>query len=698
MSKERTVFWIFLAANALWMVVPFVAAIKSRTSAVSWIQIIDLIGGKSAWPALWNVAIVCIPVQRVSPVLGAMGITTQQATDFHIWAANAALLWLSVHTVLLSFIYAQSTNYSLKDWLSLMLPYKMYYTEGVVNFMGWVGFLCFIGLWGFSRPFIRNKFYEVFKVLHWIFAALFLLGSNLHDYNTFFFIQPSVVLMVADFMLRRHSKLESSSSLTPLSSANAGMEKEGTVAVSSSKTGTLASLTFPIPNSWSQSIQNEPGLHVYLTVPTISKWQSHAYSISKLDPKEGTFSIHVKALGGWSKSLVSSIHDDCQNNETLSFEIEGPYASPILHQTIRSYKHCIFLAGGVGITGVVALAKARCRDLQNDGEDEEDGSGSTTSLLWMVQTTDEAKFLLPLLHEDNPSGNPPNNLCTHVWITQENPRDSDNDDENTFLEVLDPEEGGQQYSLYGRINLRVRWGSNFQWNTGIVVGASLLSSLLATMVSRWICTLQPAIDENVPYRIRECTFLWKSTKCRSCEIEDTFDLEKEYPCCTTPVCQYCFRGVPMILLFLGMPFLTMLMVRLFHGIYLRTCAGTKFWGYSTVENYDNTLEHDTIDNDSEGDDDLELDEITDIGLSEGQLASTQTMKRGSIEFHREKRPKSTAELLSDRYLPDGLVLEGTANPQDVLVVICGPSKLIESVKKELSNDLFRKHWRVVVAS
>ena len=208
MVTENATFTLFLIANLLWMIVPLCQSMREQAADIPFSvkRTVEVVGGKAAWPALWNIAIVCFPVQRVSPVLAAFGLSSKQAVAFHIWAANATLVWLLVHTILLSLVYVWKTE-SLSGWLSLMLPYKLYYTEGVVNFMGWVGLLFFLGIWVTSLPFVRRRYYETFRVLHWVFSALFLLGSNLHDYNTWFFIQPALIMMVTDFVLRRYSSL-----------------------------------------------------------------------------------------------------------------------------------------------------------------------------------------------------------------------------------------------------------------------------------------------------------------------------------------------------------------------------------------------------------------------------------------------------------------------------------------------------------
>merc|ERR1712032_922847 len=108
--------------------------------------------------------------------------------------------------------------------------------------------------------------------------------------------------MVADFVLRRRSKLtfqeeENDDSregrLTEDSTTTTTTnEQKGKTYFSASTGTTIVSLTFPIPNLWPELF---PGMHIFLTVPNLSRWQSHPFSISRINHRERTFTVHVKA-------------------------------------------------------------------------------------------------------------------------------------------------------------------------------------------------------------------------------------------------------------------------------------------------------------------------------------------------------------------------------------------------------------------
>ena len=481
--------------------------------------------------------------------------------------------------------------------------------------------------------------------------------------------------MVADFVQRRYSNLTFEESVANGTSDYSIQEGK----VDFSTTGSIARLTFPIPNSWPQL---DPGVHVYLTVENISRWQSHPFSISKTNQKERTFTIHVKALGNWSTEFVSTAHDACNSplvDSSSSWVIEGPYGSPALYETVQSYKHCIFLAGGVGITGVSTLAEARCRQTRRENQEEQLGVDRTTSILWMVQTADEANFLVPLLRDGNDK-----DFCenVHIWITKER---------NSVVTFGDEsEENGHILPL--RTSRKARWKLTFQWQKWTVLFASILSSLVVLVVSRFICVMQPS-NNGIPHT-RDYSFLWHSATCASCEIEDIVESSSRngIPCCTVPVVHYCFRGLPMILSFLLMGPLTLIFARAFNAFWLRSC-GRSFLGYASVNNH-SAENHSNSSNDSE--DDLSGIEIT-RRLS---LDVTEAPEDGSgkLEFHSGTRPDNSSTLFSSRYLPPGLFSDDIANLRDVIVVMCGPPKLVETTKRELARDPVRRHWRVVLAS
>ena len=97
-----------------------------------------------------------------------------EMVPYHIWAGYAIFFWLSLHTVLLSITYTM--KYTWSKWWEKMTPFRNYYTEGVVNGMGWLGFIMLILLTITSLPYVRQRFHEFYFTCHILFSFLFILS------------------------------------------------------------------------------------------------------------------------------------------------------------------------------------------------------------------------------------------------------------------------------------------------------------------------------------------------------------------------------------------------------------------------------------------------------------------------------------------------------------------------------------------
>jgi hypothetical protein len=98
---------------------------------------------------------VLFPLQRLHPIWNrnnnnSLSISSfREAFPWHVWSGQAIMIWLTMHTVLLSIQYAIQVRFRIRQWLALMVPayYGSIYTEADVNFMGILSFMALVGLW-----------------------------------------------------------------------------------------------------------------------------------------------------------------------------------------------------------------------------------------------------------------------------------------------------------------------------------------------------------------------------------------------------------------------------------------------------------------------------------------------------------------------------------------------------------------------
>ncbi len=329
-----------------------------------------------------------LPLQRLSPRLMDLvrpGLSHRETTEWHMRIARDMIVWLLLHATLIVLGYIleergqannnnnnnQQYNDKTSWWIRFryrMLPdyWSGQYTEGFVNFMGWMALFALAGLWLTSRPWVQVYSHEVFLSCHWIFGMLFLFFCNLHDYNTLMFVFPAVVVLLADYLQRetqqimfmkgKSLKVPRTTSIpirSPISKPNCSNEKDGGIFLEHDldrtvgdiivqQNGLIIALSIPIPPAWKHQLLY-PGSFVYLKtgVGRMTMKESHPFSISSVNDHQMT--IHVKTVtGGWTNALGEWLsHTLQENNCSIEMKMEGPYGMD-LDRAIAEYGSMYF--------------------------------------------------------------------------------------------------------------------------------------------------------------------------------------------------------------------------------------------------------------------------------------------------------------------------------------------------------------------
>src|SRR3569833_3962451 len=121
---------------------------------------------------------------------------------------------------------------------------------------------------------IRHAFYETFKIIHIVLAALALAGLYYHlalkHLPQIQFIFPIIMIWVVDRVAR----------FVRLLWINAG--RGGTKTLVEALPGTACRVTVRLARPWAF----KPGQHAYLYMPGISFWQSHPFSVAWCEEAE----------------------------------------------------------------------------------------------------------------------------------------------------------------------------------------------------------------------------------------------------------------------------------------------------------------------------------------------------------------------------------------------------------------------------
>ncbi|KAJ3039910.1 hypothetical protein HDV00_011693, partial [Rhizophlyctis rosea] len=90
-----------------------------------------------------------------------------------------------------------------------------------------------------------------------------------------------------------------------------------------------------------------PGQYLFICIPKLSPFEWHPFSISS-SPHDPTISIHIRALGNWTRRVASLAATSDPSSPPPKIYIDGPYGEMTF--PLEEYKNFIMISGGIGIT------------------------------------------------------------------------------------------------------------------------------------------------------------------------------------------------------------------------------------------------------------------------------------------------------------------------------------------------------------
>ncbi|XP_018416944.1 PREDICTED: NADPH oxidase 3 [Nanorana parkeri] len=103
----------------------------------------------------------------------------------------------------------------------------------------------------------------------------------------------------------------------------------------------------------------EPGQYIFLQCPSVSHLEWHPFTLTSA-PEETFFSVHVRAVGDWTQSLITA----CLTNRNIHQNLlqlprlaaDGPYGSATTN--VFNYKVSVCIAAGIGVTPFASVLKS----------------------------------------------------------------------------------------------------------------------------------------------------------------------------------------------------------------------------------------------------------------------------------------------------------------------------------------------------
>ncbi|KAE9331654.1 hypothetical protein PR003_g14905 [Phytophthora rubi] len=313
-------------------------------------------------PMIAMIVVFALTVRNNSILLTLTGLPFERALLYHKFAGVVAILLSGLHGLayLLEDAGIAAVQRRLGGGVGAGTPLIERQTSGAILFY------LLAALWVFSLSPIRRRFYEAFLRLHWVLFIAIVVFSIIHGAGG---VVIGLIPWALDLVFRHGYLVQKN--------FRGGLSKPGVISqqqVSMSHLpGDILRIQFPrVRADTGSSFKYEAGQYVFICVPKLSLLEWHPFTISS-SPHEVLVTIHIKALGDWTKKLLAAVpltSDGAHQVVAAPFPIlvDGPYGSVSVDiENPTTYSHVALFSGGIGITPMQAIANQLFFDFHHRG-------------------------------------------------------------------------------------------------------------------------------------------------------------------------------------------------------------------------------------------------------------------------------------------------------------------------------------------
>ncbi|KAI5928509.1 ferric reductase like transmembrane component [Camillea tinctor] len=326
---------------------------------------------------------------RNNPLIGILGISFDTFNLMHRWFGRIVALEAVCHTVAFWAGSASSAGWDAALQTTFKAPFLMY---------GFIATCAFVVILIQASSISRHAYYETFKIMHILLAALAIVGLwyhlDLKKLAALKWLVPVVPIWIGDRVIRFGRLMYHS------------VGNGGTRTLVEALPGNAIRVTVDMARPWTF----RPGQHAYLYMPSISFWQSHPFSVAWSEEAESlspgklamnrqdvlamqktTMSFIIRARTGMTHNLYQRAAECPEGCLTTTCLVEGPYGG---EHTMHSYGTVMLFAGGVGITHAVPHVRDLVAGFAN-------GTVATRKvvLVWIIQSPEHLEWIRPWMTE-----------------------------------------------------------------------------------------------------------------------------------------------------------------------------------------------------------------------------------------------------------------------------------------------------------
>eukprot|EP00541_Cyclophora_tenuis_P000342 CAMPEP_0116574856 /NCGR_PEP_ID=MMETSP0397-20121206/19632_1 /TAXON_ID=216820 /ORGANISM="Cyclophora tenuis, Strain ECT3854" /LENGTH=560 /DNA_ID=CAMNT_0004103679 /DNA_START=75 /DNA_END=1757 /DNA_ORIENTATION=- len=261
-----------------------------------------------------------------------LGMPFERAIWYHKFAARIAYVNGLFHTYVAFYHPSVIGRDSIAETLSFLgatpnLPRFLFADQ--VNSAGTLMVLFMTIIMITALPWFRRKMFEVFYYIHMVMAAAVTAGAFFHTG----ILVPILVGLTwgVDLLIRR------------IIMATCRYPKVANIRIISDS---VVEVCFPKTDGFDYN----PGQYVFLSVPEISLFEWHPFSISS-SPLQSVVTLHIRKAG----TFTTALYELAKRKQQVSILFEGPYGSVAVDLMSNRYKMVILFSGGIGVTPMQAI-------------------------------------------------------------------------------------------------------------------------------------------------------------------------------------------------------------------------------------------------------------------------------------------------------------------------------------------------------
>ncbi|KAF3770250.1 hypothetical protein M406DRAFT_349114 [Cryphonectria parasitica EP155] len=360
--------------------------INLHSNFSSWI---DLLRNRTGVLSIVNMVPLFLMAGRNNPLINWLGISFDSFNLMHRWLGRIAALEAIAHTLCYWIGSSADSSFASVFAKTLSSEFLMW------GFIGTVGFL-FLTIQAASA--IRHAWYEIFKILHIVGAAVTVVGVWYHCQLKAMSQLNYLYAVVALWSFDRAARM--------IRVAYGNFGAGGTKTVVEALPGNAVRVTVTMARPWAFA----PGQHAYLYFPSISWTQSHPFSVGWSEESEmhdgeklsmdrndilgyrkTSMSYVIRARAGATDTLYKKAAACPDGRLVTTCFVEGPYGG--LHN-MNSYGTVMLFAGGVGITQAVPHVRDLVAGYANGTV-----AARKIVLCWIIQSPEHLEWIRPWMTE-----------------------------------------------------------------------------------------------------------------------------------------------------------------------------------------------------------------------------------------------------------------------------------------------------------